>query len=82
MLEQSAEPLRLTAVMWVVKEAVIKALWQQVQLSPGRIEVLPRGDVVTVTVHHADAEPGWIFEVEISYPDDQVMAVVMVVEEE
>jgi phosphopantetheinyl transferase (holo-ACP synthase) len=66
--------------MWVVKEAIIKALWQQVQLLPSRIEVLPEKNRVHVTVHHEVVPVDWKFEVEVSYPDDQVMAVVRVVE--
>ena len=66
--------------MWVVKEAVIKALWQKVKLLPSRIEVLPDENKVQVTVHHEAVLVNWKFEVEVSYPDDQVMAVVRVVE--
>ena len=66
--------------MWVVKEAVIKALWQQVQLLPSRIEVLQQGNAVQVKVHHESVPEDWQIKVEVSYPDDQVMAVVRVVE--
>jgi phosphopantetheinyl transferase (holo-ACP synthase) len=64
--------------MWVVKEAVIKALWQQVHLLPSRIEVLPDGNRVQVAVLHEAVPVDWQISVEVSYPDDQVMAVVRI----
>jgi len=82
LLEHSDNRMKLSAVMWVVKEAVIKALWQQVQLLPSRIEVLPDGNAVQVAVHHEGVPGDLQISVEVTYPDDQVMAVVRVGKEE
>ena len=66
------------AQMWSVKEAVIKAAWRQVRLWPGDIEVLPERDMVWVSVENEDFPQDCSFETWVTFPDDQVMAVVRV----
>ena len=66
------------AQMWTVKEAVIKAAWRQVRLWPSHIEVLPEEDGVRVSVDHEGFPQGCRFETTVTFPDDQVMAVVRV----
>jgi len=79
-LEIADESLRLLALMWVVKEAVIKAAWRLVRLFPSDIEVQVYGRQVRVRILAERLPPRYACRVTATFPDDQVMAVAQLTE--